>query len=81
MVRLGAFVLACLLSSVRADASVRETRQVPLIKLPPRLKDVPKLKQQDGIEITQKFVDIYDTMINQMNAAIKDLPVLTRAAQ
>jgi len=55
--------------------------QVPLIKLPPRLTDVPTLKQQDGIQITQKFVDIYDTMINQMNLAIKDLPVLTRPAQ
>ena len=55
--------------------------QVPLIKLPPRLKDVPVLKQQDGIQITQKFVDIYDTMINQMNRAIKDLPVLSRPAQ
>ena len=66
---------------VSTDAGACGGPQVPLIKLPPRLKDVPELKQQDGIKITQKFVDIYDTMINQMNRAIKDLPVLTRPTQ
>ena len=54
--------------------------QVPLLPMPPRLEG-REIKQQDGIRITQKAVDIYDTMIGQMNKAIEELPTLTRAAR
>lgn len=54
--------------------------QVPLLPLPPRLAG-QEMKQQDGIRITQKAVDIYDTMLGQMNKAIQTLPVLKRPAR
>lgn len=55
--------------------------QVPLLEMPPQLKAGQVMKQQDGIVINQKFVDIYESMIGQMNKAIKTLPILKRTSQ
>ena len=55
--------------------------QVPLLEMPPQLTAGQVMKQQDGIVINQKFVDIYESMIGQMNKAIKTLPILKRTSQ
>ena len=53
--------------------------QVPIIPMPPRWEgDGLNFKQQDGMAVTEKLVKVYEDMIGQMNAAIKDLPVLRR---
>jgi len=51
------------------------------LEMPPQLTAGQVMKQQDGIVINQKFVDIYESMIGQMNKAIKTLPILKRTSQ
>lgn len=58
------------------DASLE--LQVPLIPLPPVWDPNAKLRQQDGILVTEQLTLVYNIQINQMNAAIAGLSVLER---
>lgn len=54
--------------------------ETPIIPLPPAWDPVRRLKQQDGIPVTEQLTKVYVEMITQMNEAIKLLPNLQRTA-
>lgn len=49
-----------------------------MIPMPPAWDPAARLKQQDGVPVTEKLTKIYEHMITQMNKAIETLPVLQR---